>query len=72
MSACTVKGCGSSNEIAARTQEAPPIGEVGLEIGLTRARSVEVRYTGVEVNNGIVFYNIYFEGPFYVDPGIRV
>ncbi|ELU01149.1 hypothetical protein CAPTEDRAFT_219707 [Capitella teleta] len=68
VSACTVKGCGSSNEIAARTQEAPPIGEVGLEIGLTRARSVEVRYTGVEVNNGIVFYNIYFEGPFYVDP----
>ena len=49
--------------------EAPPVGTVGLEIQNVLARSVEVRFTGVDEPNGIVYYDVYFDGLYYVSPG---
>ena len=67
--ACTVKGCGSSDEVSARTQEAPPEGNVGLDLKVDGARTVSVKWNTVSRANGLVYYHVYFEGFFYADPG---
>lgn len=69
VAACTLKGCGSSNEVTTRTQEAPPVGEVGLEIGEITSRTVQVRYTAVAQPNGLIYYDVYFKGNFYANAG---
>jgi usherin len=67
--ACTVKGCGSTTEVSARTQEAPPVGTIGLDLIVEGPRSVRLLWNGVVQSNGVVQYDAYFEGLFYVDPG---
>ncbi|CAH1791583.1 unnamed protein product, partial [Owenia fusiformis] len=65
--ACTAKGCGSSNEVQARTMEAPPIGTVVLEMRVNGPRSVSVRWNPPSVPNGRVYFDIYFQGLYYRD-----
>ena len=67
--ACTVKGCTSTSEVSARTQEAPPVGNIGLDLTVKGPRSVSLLWNSVDRANGIISYDAYFEGIFYVDPG---
>ena len=69
LEACTSTGCSSSNEVEARTQEAPPEGTVGLDLLVNGPRTVSVNWNPVETPNGLVVYEVYFEGLYYVDPG---
>ena len=70
--ACNRKGCASSNEVQARTQEAPPEGRLVMEAKVEGARDVAVRYQPDTMvpwkANGKVYYDIYFDGIFYKDP----
>ena len=63
------QGCGSSNEIQARTMEAPPEGVIGLDVFVTSPRNVQARWNPVSRANGAITYTLYFEGLFYYDPG---
>ncbi len=53
----------------ARTQEKEPEGTVGLEAEVLGPRTVRARWTAPTEPNGNVYYNVYFEGLFYADPG---
>ena len=53
----------------ARTQEAEPIGSVGLNAEVLSPRTVRALWTAPSVPNGYLYYDVYFEGIFYVDPG---
>lgn len=65
-------GCSSSHEVSARTQEAPPQGTIGLSAQVLDARSVRVQWTRVQTPNGLLFYDVYFEGLFYVNPSMNI
>src|SRR6266536_4939997 len=67
--ACTVIGCSSSNEVSARTQESSPVGVIGINVIVDGPRQVRVLWTNVAVPNGLLYYDVYFEGLFYVAPG---
>ncbi|CAD5123124.1 DgyrCDS11497 [Dimorphilus gyrociliatus] len=64
---CTIKGCASSDVVEIRTQEAPPIGTVGLELTVADSRSVNIRWTRVPVPNGKITYTTFFDGLYYRD-----
>ena len=70
LEACTAEGCAASDDVVAYTQEAPPQGAVGLSLRVDTARSVELRWNAVTRDNGRVYYDVYFEGNFYADPGL--
>jgi len=65
--ACTVAGCASSNVINARTQEAPPMGVIGILTQVLGPRQVNVQWTSVASPNGHLYYDVYFEGLYYID-----
>jgi len=67
--ACTIKGCGSSSLVKARTMEAKPDGFVTMEAEVTDARSIQVKWTPPIDPNGDLQYDVYFEGTFYRNPG---
>ena len=67
--ACTAKGCGSSEVIQARTQEAKPEGFVGLKAEVVTSRSTKVMWTALERPNGDLTYNVYYDGLHYKDAG---
>ncbi|XP_064622303.1 usherin-like [Lineus longissimus] len=66
--ACTRLGCGTSNETKIRTQEAKPEGTIGLTLKVNDARSVIVSWTQPAKPYGVMKYDVYFSGLFYVDP----
>ncbi|KAK7504941.1 hypothetical protein BaRGS_00003969 [Batillaria attramentaria] len=93
--ACTARGCGTSAETEARTQEEAPQGTVvatarvldartvsteartqeeapqGTVVATARvldARTVSVRFTSPAQPNGLLYFDIFFQGLFYVDP----
>ncbi|XP_025090014.1 usherin-like [Pomacea canaliculata] len=68
--ACTQQGCGSSLEVEARTQEASPQGLVVLVASVVDARTVNVSWTQPAQANGFLYFNVYFEGLFYANPGV--
>lgn len=72
VTACTAAGCTASDTVLGRTQEAPPTGTVGLNVQVAGPRSIQVLWNPVAVPNGIVYYYIYCEGYFYVDPGLLI
>ena len=59
----------SSNDVQARTQEAPPDGTIGLNLRVSGPRSVDVAWNKVAVPNGDLTYDVYVEGLYYVNPG---
>lgn len=69
--ACTRKGCGTSHVVEARTQEDVPKGFVNI-VGLQvkDARSVQLQWSPPETPNGLLYYDVYFTGMFYIDPGM--
>ena len=67
--ACTDKGCSSSNEVEGRTQEALPLGTIGLDLSVVDGRTVDVKWNALQNPNGRIYYDVYFEGFFYTDPG---
>ena len=67
--ACTLRGCGSSNTVDVRTMESQPQGSVTLNAIVIGSREVNVRWTAPLVPNGLLIYDVYFQGLFYVDPG---
>lgn len=67
--ACTSKGCSFGPEASARTQEAPPQGEITLMVIVDDARTVNARWTAPESPNGFMIYEVMFTGLYYVDPG---
>ncbi len=69
VTACTVIGCTSSNEVKARTEESPPEGSIGLDLVVDNSREVSVKWNEVAEANGNISYDVYFEGLFYSDPG---
>ena len=56
-------------QVEARTQEAPPEGTVVLTASVVDARTVSVYWTRPSQANGQLFFDVYFEGYFYADPG---
>ena len=56
----------------ARTQEAEPVGSVGLSAEVQGPRSVRTLWTAPAVPNGQMYYDVFFEGIFYVDPGLTL
>ena len=69
LTACTVKGCGSSTMVTGRTMEAPPSGFVVMEMRVKDARTVEVQWTRPAEENGEIYYDVYCDGVFYANPG---
>ena len=69
LEACTARGCGSSVTWQARTAEAPPVGELGLDVLVIGSRDVQAYWNAVEKMNGILHYDVYAEGSYYIDPG---
>ena len=69
VAACTVQGCGFSNQVEAHTMESPPRGIVVLSVAVTTPRSVNATWTAPDRPNGKLFYDVYFEGLFYTNPG---
>ena len=59
--------CFSSRK--ARTQEAPPVGLIGLQVRVEGQRTVSALWTAVIEPNGAILYDVFFNGIFYVDPG---
>ena len=57
-------------QVEARTQEAPPGGTVVLTASVVDARTVSVQWTRPDQGNGLLFFDVYFEGHFYTDPGM--
>lgn len=53
----------------ARTQEASPQGLVVLVASVVDARTVNVSWTQPAQANGFLYFNVYFEGLFYANPG---
>ncbi|ESO94175.1 hypothetical protein LOTGIDRAFT_118598, partial [Lottia gigantea] len=68
VAACTIKGCGFSNEVQARTMEAPPEGLIVLEVVGINSRAVNTSWSAPAKTNGRLFYDVYFEGLYYKDP----
>lgn len=67
--ACTIRGCAQSDDLTMRTQEAPPVGAIGLQVRVNNARGVSAYWTAVDSPNGLLYYNVYFNGIFYNNPG---
>ncbi len=57
--------------LQARTQEAQPVGSVGLSAEVVGPRTVRARWTAPVEPNGQIYFNVYFEGLFYADPGAQ-
>ncbi|KAK7487113.1 hypothetical protein BaRGS_00021608, partial [Batillaria attramentaria] len=66
--ACTARGCGTSAETEARTQQEAPQGTVVATARVLDARTVSVRFTSPAQPNGLLYFDIFFQGLFYVDP----
>jgi len=64
--ACTVRGCGSSNQSTARTLEDVPEGYIDPTISMVTASSIAVVINPVTNPNGIVWYILYIFGEFAV------
>ena len=69
LEACTAQGCSSSATRQVRTREAPPVGDIGFTVDVIGSREVQAYWTAVDEANGVVFYEVYFGGMYYVDPG---
>lgn len=69
VSACTVRGCGSSGMVKGRTMEAPPTGYIVMNAEVVDARTVKVYWNAPEEANGVIFYDIDADGEFYADRG---
>ena len=69
VTACTIIGCTSSNEVKARTDESPPEGSIGLDLVVDNSREVRVKWNNVAEANGNISYDVYFEGLFYRNTG---
>jgi hypothetical protein len=69
VSACTVRGCGSSRMVRGRTMEAPPTGFIVMNAEVIDARTIRVFWNAPVEANGIMYYDIYAEGKFYADRG---
>ena len=69
LEACTSRGCGSSNEVQARTLESPPEGHVVMEMTVDGPRTISVKWNAVAVPNGQVYYDVFLQGQYYNDPG---
>ena len=66
---CTNADCGRSDIVEVRTMEAQPVGVIGLQAQVLGPREVRLQWTSVAQPNGLITYDAYFEGPFYVDYG---
>ena len=69
LEACTAKGCSSSDTLEVRTMEDVPQGTIGLSVRNEGPRRIGVQYSGVDVQNGVVYYTVYVEGLYYIDTG---
>ena len=69
VSVCTKKGCVASTLVKGRTQEAAPVGFVTMDTRIEDPRTVSVMWTAPESPNGDLYFNVFFEGLFYKDPG---
>lgn len=49
--------------------EAQPEGFVSMQMEVVDARSVDVKWNPPSEPNGDIYYDVYFEGLFYSDPG---
>ncbi|XP_062584554.1 usherin-like isoform X1 [Saccostrea cucullata] len=67
VSACTVRGCGSSELVKGRTMEAPPTGYIVMNSEVKDARTIKVYWNAPAEANGVMYYDIYAEGEFYAD-----
>lgn len=67
--ACTIKGCGSSTQSSARTDEATPEGLVNPTVIDTQSNSITLQLNEVEKPNGIVTYVLYITGEHLVGTG---
>ena len=52
-----------------RTQEAAPVGFVTMEVRIEDPRTVSVKWTAPINPNGDMYFDVFFEGLFYKDPG---
>lgn len=68
--ACTIKGCASSLRTEGRTKEAPPEGFIVMDVKVADARTVRVKWNAPEKPYGLIYYDVYFYGKFYADPGM--
>jgi usherin len=62
--ACTVRGCGSSNQSTARTSEAVPTGYVAPTILSISPLTISVAVNPVTSENGVANYILYISGSF--------
>lgn len=62
--ACTMRGCGSSNQSTARTSEAVPTGYMQPTILSISSNSISLEVNPVANENGIVRYVLYISGNF--------
>ena len=69
---CTIMGCASSGVVVGNTQEAPPVGSVGLNLKVAGSRSVQVQWSAVTASNGLLYYDVYFDGLYYVNTGTQI
>ncbi|XP_041351149.1 usherin-like [Gigantopelta aegis] len=68
VAACTIQGCGFSNQVEAHTMEFPPRGIVVLSVTVKTPRSVNASWTAPDKPNGKLYYDVYFDGIFYKNP----
>ena len=66
---CTAIGCSNSKEVSFRTQEAVPQGSIILSASADDARTIKALWSPVQMPNGLVYYDVYVDGSFYVDQG---
>ena len=70
ISACTKKGCMASSLVKARTQESTPVGFVTMDTRIEDPRTVSVTWTAPEKPNGDMYFDVFFDGLFYRNPGM--
>lgn len=60
ISACTVRGCGSSNQSTVQTQEGVPVGYVAPTVSAVTPYAISLQLIDVQMPNGIVEYALYY------------
>ncbi|XP_077990481.1 usherin-like [Glandiceps talaboti] len=66
--ACTNLGCTMGPATEARTEEAPPVGNIGLSINIINSESVAAFWSSPSQPNGFIIYEVRFTGLFFVSP----
>ncbi|XP_056424309.1 usherin isoform X1 [Hyla sarda] len=69
LQACTAKGCALGEKVVVYTQESEPEGTVSVHANVNGPKDVQLKWQGPEKPNGLITYDVIFNGLFYEKEG---